>query len=637
MSNTINTVLGIDFGTCYSCVSYFDLENNTIKVIPNENGELTSASALYFDPFSSDILYGNVAKNCKGAFTNLKRLIGKDLNNLGELAPFFTENTIIDGKFEIPFNNKTIQMSTQDLIIIYLSYLKKITTEFSGANPNVTFDIVITTPVYYSDNQREITKDCATKAGFNVIRIINEPTAAALAYSTRKHSEQSEQREPEEENTLVFDCGGGTTDLSFINMDYQENFHQVKNVIGNNLLGGEDITKVLYDHFKQIHPNVKTNTLKKACEQMKRELSYNNNSTVVLGDQCIRMTQHKFIDLAKEPFNKIQKLIKSLLNDIGDKTTIHKVIFIGGTTRIPYITTIFKNLFGNRQVTICADIDPDQTVSIGATTQGALLKNLYGNGSNGSCVDGCILLDIIPLSIGIETLGGIMVPIVSRNTCIPVSRTREFTNTDSDSEILINIYQGERRLVSDNYYLTSFKLIVPEAEPGTLLIKVTFDIDSDSIISASALVTSKNTLIESKITITKETVSKVIENVDLDAILMNAEENKLFDSEIANKILMKIELYESFKKLLGIFHEKRDVILQDRESETESFLFSQLNLLFNETFVIINDYLKYTSKELKETREIFEREWHSLLFDNGPVFKDESGLIIDINQFTTLE
>lgn len=608
-------VVGADFGTCYSCISV--IVDGKVKVIPNENGEMTSASAIYFDPYSSDILYGNIAKNCKGSFSNLKRLIGKDLHNLGELEPFFAEHTVIDNKFQVEYNNTTTLFSVEELVILYLSYLKMYTTEALALEKSTVFDLVITIPVYYTDTQREITKECATKAGFNVIRIINEPTAAALAY-TQMTTEQ------QEENVLVFDCGGGTTDLSILNMDHQEKFYQVKNVIGNNLLGGEDITELLHNYFVsqgKLHRH-----LRKACEKMKRELSYNTSSTVELGESYITLSQNKFLDLSKPFFDKIKKLIRTLLGDT--KEPINRVIFIGGTTRIPFIKEIFKQILGN-DTPICSDIDPDQTVSIGATTQGALLLNLFEN----ELVSDTLLLDIVPLSIGIETLGGIMVPIVSRNTCIPVTRTREFTNINSDTEIDIHIYQGERKLVSDNFYLTTFKLTVPEAEPSSLLIQVTFDINADSIISAKAKI--KGDENESILVITKGDQTKNTRNVNLDEILMNAEEYKLYDTITANKILAKIELYDSFKKYLSIFHEKRAEILGSKP-ESESFLCSQLNTLFNETFAIINDYLNYTPIQLKEIKVTFEETWHKLLFDLGPTFKDDTGKIIDIEQYTTI-
>ena len=622
-----NTLLGVDFGTVNSCVSWFGNGNGKIKVIPNENGEMTSASAIYFDPYSSDILYGNIAKNCKGSFTNLKRLIGKDLHNLGELQPFFVDQIVIDNKFQVKYNNTVTLFSVEELVVLYLSYLKKYTIE--SLTCQGPFDLVITIPVYYTDIQREITKECATKAGFNVIRIINEPTAAALAYSQISQTiDLLQDPLQEEENVLVFDCGGGTTDLSIVNMDHIEKFYQVKNVIGNNLLGGEDITELLYNYFKvesKPHKN-----LRKACEQIKCELSYNFTSTVEVGDSYITLSQSKFIDLSKVFFDKIKKLIKTLLGETKEtKETIDRIIFIGGTTKIPYIKEIFKGIFG-QDISICSDIDPDQTVSIGATIQGAILQNLYQDES----LENTLLLDIIPLSIGIETLGGIMIPIVSRNTCIPITRTREFTNTNSDTEIDIHIYQGERKLVCDNFYLTSFKITVPEAEPGELLIQVTFDINADSIISATAKIKGDDN--ESVIQITKEKRFNTTNNINLDEILMNAEQNKLFDSEIANQILSKIELYDSFKKFLGIFHEKRSEILQDKP-ESESFIFSQLNILFNETFAIINDYISYTPIQLKEVRVTFEAEFHRLLFDIGPTFKnEETGLIIDIEQYTTL-
>jgi len=613
-------VLGIDFGTCYSCISYYN--NGILQVIPNENGEMTSLSALYFDPYSSEILYGNVCKNINGAFNNLKRLIGKNLNDLDDdLAKFFTNHKIINDTFEIKYNNTINYFSITDLIVLYLVYLKRFSCEFLNEKISNVIDIVITIPAYYSDHQREITKDCCIKAGFNVLRIINEPTSAALAYTYNKINDNL--NDTANENILVFDCGGGTTDLSFLNMDYSNDFYEVKNVIGNNFLGGEDLTQILVNYFKTKTP---------LCEKLKRKLSYNLSSTIYIKDKPVSLSRLKFQDISKDFFNKIKILIRLIKNEINNNV-INKVIFVGGTTRIPYFKQIFKEIIGD--VEICNNIDPDQTVSLGAAAQGALLLNLFEPNNKFSET---LLLDIIPLSIGIETMGGIMVPIVSRNTVIPTTRTREFTNSSSsDPEIDVNVYQGERKLVCDNYFLANFKLKdVPLSDPGTLIIQVTFNIDSDSIITATAKIkadTTKMKETESIVIIEKENVYQTSEN--LENILKDAEENKLFDSEIANKILLKIELYDSFKKLLGIFHEKRECILQDK-SETENFLFSQLNVLFNETFYIIENYQDYTPKELREIKETFENEWHKLLFDHGAVFKNDDGLIIDTSGSTDI-
>ena len=623
-------VLGIDFGTCYSCVSYY---NGNLQVIPNENGELTSLSAIFFDKYSSDILYGNVcnmSNNNENTFTNLKRLIGKDLDNLDEdLFKFFANNKISNGKFEVVYNNKICYFSVRDLIVLYLVYLKKFSCEFLNISMTEIMDVVITIPAYYSDHQREITKECCIKAGFNVLRIINEPTAAALAYTYEHLGNNSE-------NILVFDCGGGTTDLSFLHMDYVNAFYEVKNVIGNNFLGGEDITQILVSYFLNILPKY-TNTsknqfkFKKHCEQLKRELSYNTSSIIDIEVNNYNyqnvVSRVKFIDITKEFFNKIKKLIRLLVNEIKE-SKIDKVVFVGGTTRIPYFQDIFREII-NKNLEICNDIDPDQTVSLGAAAQGALLLNLFKDDTKFSET---LLLDIIPLSIGIETLGGIMVPIISRNTVIPTSRMREFTNSNNEADIDINVYQGERKLVCDNFFLTNFKLNdIPPSEKGSLIIQVTFNISSDSIITATAKLKDSDTKKEIKIT-------KDIQNIcneNLEQILVDAEENKLFDSEIANKIILKIELYDSFKKLLSIFHEKRDFILNGK-NETENFLYSQLNVLFNETFYIIENYQDYTPQELRDITATFESEWHKLLFDNGPVFKNEQGLLIDISQSTDI-
>jgi molecular chaperone DnaK (HSP70) len=302
---------------------------------------------------------------------------------------------------------------------------------------------------------------------------------------------------------------------------------------------------------------------------------------------------------------------------------INSIIFVGGTSRIPYFKSLFQNIFPNALIN--NTIDPDQTISIGASIQGALLKDLLDENTGGDT----LLLDILPLSIGIETIGGIMTPIISRHTPLPISRTQIFTNSDSFEEcIIINIYQGERKLVKDNTFLASFKLSSPllaKYEKEQVQIKLTFHVDSNSIIHAKAIAK-----FDSEETITSDIqVTKTYNNTPIDIDDMSYELNKITDTEMANKILAKIELYDSFKYLLSVFHEKTPKQHTDLKTNKPNYDEYALNELFNKTFTVIQNYTNYSAKELCEIKRSFEKNWHMLLFSDNIILKNKEGQIIE--------
>jgi molecular chaperone DnaK (HSP70) len=417
---------GLDWGTSTTCLSFYNTASKQVHVIPNEQGNFTSPSILFLDPESTEILFADSALQLlrsnnnqhylSNIFYNLKRLVSKTCID-ETLLPFFNHNTINSVAnqitFDIMYNNKQESLNVSTLITFYLKYIKTLLCNHFSIESDSTLEIVLTVPAYFDDRQRTILKDCCESIGLLVLRIINEPTAASLAYALDKHK----QSDIDEEFILTFDCGGGTTDISLLHLDYVNSIYEVKNTVGDNLLGGEDITNNLVNFIVQKlkleNVNNKTlNKIKKQAEEAKKHLSFNQQTTIYLeiddNDHTLVISQSQFNDMNREFYNKIRNLIYYVLDDYIQKTNnfdyskINSVIFVGGTSRIPYFKSLFQQIFPQTQIN--NTIDPDQTISIGASIQGALLKDLIDEDSGGDT----LLMDIVPLSIGLETIGGIM-------------------------------------------------------------------------------------------------------------------------------------------------------------------------------------------------------------------------------------
>jgi molecular chaperone DnaK (HSP70) len=660
----MKVTLGLDFGCGNCCLSYYNEINSKVTVIQNEQGHYTTPTILFLNKESSEILYGenalyllqsnNNIEYLSNIFSNLKRLIGKNkqflLNNEYLLKTFQSQLDILSDNesgylvFNIMYNNKQQEFTIPALICIFLNYIKQLAINKFSSN-NTEFDLVVTAPVYFDDIQRNILKECCEHVGFNVIRIITEPVSAGLAYGIGISKEINKTKDGE--YILVFDAGTSTLDLTLINMDYTDDIYQVENSIGDNFLGGEDITNLLMEYIikktklnKSELSKRNLNKIKQECEKIKKQLSFNTtaNFCVESLEINLNLSQVQF-NYIIEPFcKKIKDLVYFLINEmISNNPTftynhIENIIFIGGCSRIPYFKTLFKQIFHSEYLIINDTIDPDQTVSIGATYQGSIINGLLDDKE-----PDILLLDVVSLSLGVETKGGIMIPIVSRNTTLPVTRSRTFTNEISfENTININIYQGERKFVKDNFFLGSFDLICEEFTKFSkedLIINVTFEINCNNIITIKAECKFPNSGEEERdlepIKIVKQ-ISIDNVNVNLHEIIFSAEMNKLLDSEASDKILKKLELYDSFKYLLSIFHEKRSIILENSGcvDENGSFLLYQLNKLFENTFNTITNFEKYTAIELKNSKENFEKQWHELLFD-VIIFKDSNGLIVE--------
>lgn len=578
--------LGLDFGTSNTCISY--MNNNIINIITNQLGNYTTPSCLYFDKTTDEILYGETAlEKTKGGtiVTNFKRLFGitythysqnKDLQNCFKHLHISKDNDSDYCCITVLYNNKLHHFTITKLVEMFLSHLLNHTNILSN-------NIVITVPVEFNINQRQMIKTCLQHIGYNTLRILNEPTAATLAYIYHNTSQQQQN-----ENVLVIDSGGGTTDCTLLDADYENCFFEVIKTNGDKNLGGNDITNNLTTYImSKITGGISVKNLQKIykiAEKTKHNLSFKTNDKIFLEnidnkDMIVEINRRLFETINNEWFNKF----KLLIQEISDGLHVDKIIFVGGTTRIPKIKEILLDHFDDN-IIICNRLNPDHTVSMGAAVQASLFNR------TSDTVD-ITFLDTISMSLGVETIGGIMTPIISKNSIIPTSKTEHFLATPDENTLDIHVYQGERRFVKDNLFIGTLK--IPCREKNTKF-QITFDITSDSIL----VVTVRNP------TTTKE-ISMCFENykTTLDTKYTYEDDfDKLNDIEQSNLITAKIELTNSFELLRRIGNEH---LLQNK---------SEYDQLLSETLYIIENYKMYDAKYINDQKKVFEKKWHEINF-----------------------
>ena len=496
-------VIGIDLGTTNSCVAV--MEGGEAVVIPNSEGNRTTPSVLGISK-TGDRLVGQVAK--RQAITNPDNTVNSIKRHMGT-----------DYKVTVAGTDYTPQE-------ISAMILQKLKADAEGYLGDTVTEAVITVPAYFTDSQRQATKDAGKIAGLNVLRIINEPTAASLAYGMDKEEDQT---------VLVFDLGGGTFDVSILELG--DGIFEVKATSGNNRLGGDDFDEKVIDWMlvefkKETGIDLSTDKtamqrLKEAAEKAKIELSATTSSNINLpfitmnenGPQHLdlTLTRAKFNDLTADLVEKTMGPTRQAMKDAGlSANDIHKVILVGGSSRIPAVQDAIKNLLGKEPF---KGINPDECVAIGAAIQGGVLAGE---------VKDVVLLDVTPLSLGIETLGGVFTKIVERNTTIPVSRQQVFTTAaDNQTSTDIHVLQGEREMAQYNKTLGRFTLMdIPPAPRGIPQIEVKFDIDANGIVNVSAkdLGTGK----EQKITIKS---SSGLSDDEIDQMIKDAEMNAEADKK----------------------------------------------------------------------------------------------------------